>query len=71
MDMSLSKIWELVIDREAWYSAAREVTKSWTQLRDWTEPTERQNLKSVFKNRDITLLTKVHIVKVHGLSSGH
>ena len=71
MDMSLSKLQELVIDREAWYSAAHEVTKSWTQLRDWAELTERQNLKSVFKNRDITLLTKVHIVKVHGLSSGH
>ena len=36
MDMNLRKLWEIVKDTEAWHAAVHGITKSWTQLSDWT-----------------------------------
>ena len=40
MEMSLGKVQELVMDREAWRAVIHGVTKSWTRLSNWSEPTE-------------------------------
>ena len=46
MDMSLSTLWEMVKDREAWRAVVHGVTKSRTQLSDWTTTTSNFNVNA-------------------------
>ena len=48
MDMGLSELRELVMDKEAWSVGIHEVTKSQTQLSDWTELMDLEYLNLVF-----------------------
>ena len=50
MDMSLSKLQELVMDREAWRAAVHGVEKSWTRLSDWTELMTSSYLRYFYKD---------------------
>ena len=59
MDMGLHKLWELVMDREAWRCAVHEVAKSRAQLSDWTELKEKTSML-INSNSEVTDKTFIY-----------
>ena len=59
MDVNLSELWELVMDREAWRAAVYGVAKSQTQLSDWTN----LNWTTLKTGKDLKRIIDEHVEK--------
>ena len=66
VDTSLSKLWELVVNREAWRAAVHRVAKSWTLLRDWTEqPPTYSTIEKQVPSSQVSKLAKGTLYLLH------
>ena len=74
MDTSLSKLWEMVMDRKAWHPAIHGVTKSWTRLSDWIQlnwyTNEDTHSRIICKNMNRTSISLNKIRKTQKVFKG-
>ena len=70
MDMSLRKLWELVMDREAWGAAVHGVSKSQTRLSDWTELNWTRQCNTFWPLEEPVGLVKQWVRWGHGCEAG-